>query len=165
MRVLIAEDDRTSRMMISRMLAPYADCTVVVNGDEALSLFRTAIELNRPYDLICLDVLMPEMDGLTALTRMRALENDLEIKEPDRARVIMTTGLSDLESVKRAIRGHCQGYLLKPIDQLALLEKLKSLGLISSSQPPESEDAGSAPIQDSAVAAGAGTDAAKMGDH
>lgn len=165
MRVLIAEDDRTSRIMISRMLAPYADCTVVVNGNEAVSLFRTALELNRPYDLICLDVLMPELDGLAALMRMRGLENDLEIKEPCRARVIMTTALADLENVKAAIRGNCQGYLLKPITQLALLEKLRSLGLISSSQPPEREDAETAPIRDSAVAAGDGSDALNKGDH
>jgi two-component system, chemotaxis family, chemotaxis protein CheY len=165
MRVLIAEDDRTSRIMITRMLAPYADCTVVVNGNEAVSLFSTALELNRPYDLICLDVLMPELDGLAVLTRMRGLENDLEIKDPNRARVIMTTALADLENIKRAIRGNCQGYLLKPINRLALLEKLKSLGLISNGQPLESEDAVSVLSGDGAAAAAAGSDADTKGDH
>ncbi len=165
MRALIAEDDRTSRVLITRILAPYADCTVVVNGIEAVSLFRTALELDRPYDLICLDVLMPELDGLAALMSMRALERDFEIKESDRARVIMTTALSDVANVKKAIRGNCQGYLLKPIGRQALVETLRSLRLISGSQPPESEVAGSALTGNSAAAAEGGSDDSKRYEY
>ena len=130
MRALIAEDDYTSRILIQRLLAPHAECTVVVNGEKALEAFCTALYKGRPYDLICLDLMMPEMDGHTALTRIREIEKEHGIEEAACVKVIMTTALADIENVRKAIREKCQGYLIKPYDKQKLLDKLTSLGLL-----------------------------------
>ena len=130
MRALIAEDNYTSRILIQRLLAPHAECTVVVNGEKAVEAFLRAFYDGRPYDLICLDLMMPEMDGHTALTRIREIEKERGIEEAACVKVIMTTAHADVENVRKAIREKCQGYLIKPYDKQKLLDKLTSLGLL-----------------------------------
>lgn len=139
MRALIAEDDYTSRVLLQRLLAPYATCTIAVNGKKAVEAFQAALDKGQYYDLVCLDVLMPEMDGHAALACIRELEKEHNIDQPKRANVIMTTGLADLENVRRAIHGKCQGYLIKPLDKQKLLGKLKTLGLLKDLPHEETE--------------------------
>jgi len=88
---------------------------------------RTALRAGDPYHLICLDILMPEMDGQAALRQIRVME---QAASAERAKIIMTTVLSDKESVSAAIQGSCDAYIVKPIDKAKLLEHLRSLKLI-----------------------------------
>ena len=55
-------------------LARYGDCHIAVNGKEAVEAFRIGFECGEPYDLVCMDIMMPEMDGQTAVKEIRALE-------------------------------------------------------------------------------------------
>ncbi|MCA1987263.1 MAG: response regulator, partial [Desulfovibrio sp.] len=66
MRVLIVEDDFTSRKLMQTILSPYGDCDVAVNGREAVEAFQNALNSAKPYDLVCMDIMMPEMDGQEA---------------------------------------------------------------------------------------------------
>ena len=86
-----------------------------------------ALEKSQPYDLICLDIMMPEMDGHQALREIRALE---QASGTRRAKIIMTTALVDQKSVMDAIREKCDYFLVKPIRKAALLDQLRVLALI-----------------------------------
>lgn len=130
MKTLIVEDDFTSRQLMLGMLTPFGDAHVAANGREALMAFRMSLDDKAPYDLICLDIMMPEMDGQEALKGMRGLEEERGILVGRGAKVIMTTALGDKENVLSAFRELCDAYLVKPISKEKLLDQLRTLGLI-----------------------------------
>jgi two-component system chemotaxis response regulator CheY len=132
MRVLIAEDDFTSRRLLESILEKYGDCHVVMDGDEAVEAFKTSWQENRPYDLICLDIMMPRMDGQEALQKIREFEQEKGVVGFGEAKVIMITALGDPKNVVEAFyKGGASSYLVKPIEKKKLLEELRNLALIS----------------------------------
>lgn len=130
MKVLIAEDDLTNRILLQEFLNGYGIVHTAVNGREVLTAFTNALRSSEPYDLLCLDILMPEMDGQEALQAVRRLEAECGKGCPP-VKILMTTGLGDSASVIRAFREQCDGYLTKPIEKAKLAHALSSLGLIS----------------------------------
>ena len=130
MKALIVEDSFTTRLILQTFLAKYGDCHVAVNGKEAVEAFRLALEANQPYDLICMDVVMPEMDGHEAVKMIRALEKSRGVLPDARVKIIMTTGLSDRLNVIMSAREQCDAYLVKPLDTSRLLIYLESFGLL-----------------------------------
>lgn len=130
MKFLIAEDDFTSRTLMHAYLEEYAKCDIAVNGKEAAQAVQAAIKSGTPYDLITLDVMMPEMDGHEALQAIREIEEINNIKGLDRCKVIMTTALKDSKNIMNAFQEGCEGYLVKPIDETKLVLELEKLGLL-----------------------------------
>jgi two-component system chemotaxis response regulator CheY len=130
MKTLIVEDDFTSRLLLQTFLSKYGECHVAVDGMEAIDGFRLAERDGQPYDLICMDILMPKMDGHGAVKEIRALEKK-RTDPANRTIIIMTTGLNDEGNVVRSAQELCDAYLLKPIDTTKLLRHLKSFGLIA----------------------------------
>ena len=135
MRALVVDDDFTSCRLIQKILLPYGDCDSAINGKEAVEAFQRAWEKGRPYDLICLDIMMPEMDGQEALRQIRAAEDLMNIPALEGAKIIMTTALSDWEHVWAAFKSQCDGYIVKPYDKRKILDELKSLNLLESQTP------------------------------
>ena len=132
MRALIVEDDFTSRKILQKILSPYGETDIAVNGLEAIAAFKDAMHEKRPYDLICMDIMMPEMDGQEALRAIRDLERDNDISPADEVRVIMTTALDDPRNVVEAYyKGGATSYVPKPLDKHMLLHLLKNLGLVT----------------------------------
>jgi two-component system chemotaxis response regulator CheY len=130
MRILIAEDDFASRRVILKFLSVYGECDVTVDGMEAIDAFQMALDENEPYDLICLDIMMPIMDGYQSLKNIREIEEERNIPEDKKVKVIMTTALNEEKNVKKAYELGCTDYLAKPIDMDKLKEILVKLGLI-----------------------------------
>ena len=130
MKILIVEDDFPSRLIMQKMLGKYGRCHTVVNGVEAVDAFRNAVESNDPYDLVCLDIMMPELDGQSALKQMRQLEESRGIFSTCGTKIIMTTALGRMENVMEAFRELCDGYLVKPIEPEKLYQELEKLELI-----------------------------------
>jgi two-component system chemotaxis response regulator CheY len=130
MNTLIVEDDFTSRLLLQELLKRYGPAHIAVNGKEAVQAVRLALEAGAPYALICLDIMMPEMDGREALKHIRALEATQGILSTHGAKIVMTTALSDMKNVCGAYAGLCDAYLTKPIEKLKLEGELRKLGLI-----------------------------------
>jgi len=130
MRTLIVEDDNSSRLLLERMLSVYGKPLSVSSGIEAVEVFEMSINQGIYFDLICLDIMMPKMDGQEALQKIREIEHNVGIPASAAVKVVMTTALADVPNVMKAIRNKCNGYLIKPIDRRMLVEKLKSLDLI-----------------------------------
>ncbi len=76
MKILLAEDDFATRKFMASFLAKYGECDVTVDGMEAVDAFLMALEDKEPYDLVCLDIMMPVMDGYQALMGIRNLEKE-----------------------------------------------------------------------------------------
>ena len=131
MKILIVDDDSTCRLLLQEILKNYGQCHIAVNGKEAVEAVRVALEAAVPYDLICLDIMMPEMDGHQGLKEIRALEAAKEVHSPNGAKVVMTTALADQANVMEAIEGRCDYFLVKPIEKAKLLQELHELALIA----------------------------------
>lgn len=130
MRILLAEDDFVTRKFMTSFLGKYGECDVAVDGMEAVDAFMMALEEGEPYDLVCLDIMMPVMDGYQALVGIRNLEKERDIPKEKAAKVIMTTALNDEKNVKMAFELGCTVYSGKPIDQDRFEQALKKFGLI-----------------------------------
>lgn len=132
MKCLIVEDNFAARRLLKRYLSDYGDCDVAVDGHEAVEAFRQAMDEKEPYDLICLDIMMPNMDGREALMAIRQIEHEHGKDGLDGVKVIMTTALGDSENVIGSFREGCEAYIVKPVEKNKLLEEMENLGLIES---------------------------------
>ena len=130
MKVLIAEDDFASRKFMLRFFEKYGECDVTVDGKEAVEAYKMAIECGEPYDLICLDIMMPEMDGHQALRAIRKIEEESGVAEDKIVKIVMTTALSETRHVTKAFENGCTAYAGKPINQDKLEAMLKKFKLI-----------------------------------
>jgi len=127
MKFLIVDDDPACRKLLKTVLSPYADCDQAFDGGEAIDAVRLALEDGAPYDLICLDIMMPGTDGHEALQAIRALEHRHGIGGTDAVKVIMTTALMDSKHCVRAFEGGCESYVTKPLHVDELLEQVRAL--------------------------------------
>lgn len=131
MKILIAEDDLASRKFLFKFLSQYGECDQVVDGMEALDAFLISFKEEEPYDLICLDIMMPKVDGVKVLKAIRDLETQKKIPAEKRVKVIMTTALAETQFVQDAFEIGCEAYAAKPIDTTKLIEVMEKLGLIA----------------------------------
>ncbi len=88
---------------------------------------ESVLGLNEPYQLICLDVMMPKIDGLKSLSEIREMESKSELAA---SKIIMTSALNDKKTVNDAFRLGCEAYAWKPIDIHEFQELLQELKLI-----------------------------------
>ena len=130
MRILVVEDDMTSRKLLIKYLSAFGDCEVAVNGVEALEAFLTAHKEKQPFELICLDIMMPKLDGMRVLRAIRDYEEQKGLDASERSKVIMTSALNDKKTVMEAYEIGCEGYAWKPLDLDKLREVLESLKLV-----------------------------------
>lgn len=130
MKILIVEDDYLCREVMRRYMENYGTCNIVVNGQEAIDAFKQSLIDQSPYDLICLDIMMPEVSGQDALKGIRQAETDVGIEGLSRTKIIMTTALADVDSVMTAFRSDCDGYLVKPVTRDAIVKLFQQLKLV-----------------------------------
>ena len=127
MRFLIVDDDIVIRMFLEKIFSSYGKCDLAEDGKEAVDAFRLALDQGEPYNLVCLDVMMPRMDGQRALEAIRAMEEERNIEEQSKAKVLMTTALKDPRNVKEAFEAGAEGYLVKPLHKREIVDKLVEL--------------------------------------
>jgi len=130
LRCLVVDDDRVCRELLREMLEPFAECSFAYDGEEAVEAVRLALEDDLPYELICLDIMMPGIDGHQALERIRKAEKEHGRTGLDGAKVIMTTALRDSKHCVRSFREGCEAYVTKPVREEELLDKLRQLGVL-----------------------------------
>ncbi|MCM0756282.1 response regulator [Desulfovibrio aminophilus] len=131
MKALIVEDEFTSRRLLENILAPYAEGMSVTNGEEAVAAFASGLAEGKPFDLVCMDIMMPSMDGQQAVRTMRQLESASGVKPADEAKIIMITALDDPKNVVKAYyQGGAAAYLTKPINVREFIDLLRDMGLI-----------------------------------
>ncbi len=129
MRALIVEDEFLSRKVLRSFLMALFEVDIVVNGREAVEAVKLALDEETPYDLILMDIMMPEVDGIEALGKIREMERQKGTRH--RAKVIMTTALDDPQTVLKSFYdGEASAYIVKPVSKDALYNELEKLGLL-----------------------------------
>ena len=130
LKILIAEDDMISRRFLLKFLSEYGECDVVIDGMEALDAYLISVKETEPYDLICLDIMMPKVDGIKVLKAIRDFEKQRRIMPDKKAKIIMITALADTEHFHKAFELGCEAYATKPIDMDKLIGVMKDLDII-----------------------------------
>ncbi|MGM0443947.1 MAG: response regulator [Fibrobacterota bacterium] len=130
MRFLVVEDDFFCRSILVNILGEYGHADVAVNGNEAVGAFRRSIEEGDKYTLIFLDIMLPDKDGQTLLKEFRDLEKKHRIAPQKTTPIVMTTALDDKHNILSAFKNQCEGYIVKPVDEAKVIEKLQELELI-----------------------------------
>jgi two-component system, chemotaxis family, chemotaxis protein CheY len=130
MKALVVEDEFVARSILQRFLVRYGACDVAVDGDEAVAAVSSGLEEAAPYELVCLDIGLPKLNGQDVLQRIRELELERGIQLGQGCRVIMTTAATAKDHVLGAFRGGADAYLTKPISLPALTQELKTLRLL-----------------------------------
>jgi CheY-like chemotaxis protein len=112
--ILVVDDDPINRMLLSRDLERQGHRVATTeDGRQALAVLRA-----EPFDVVLLDVLMPELDGYETLAQ---IERDEKLRHIP---VIMVSGLEDMESVVRCIEMGAADYLPKPFDPVLLRARI-----------------------------------------
>ena len=130
MRILVVEDDYISRRLLCRYLEPYGPCEEAINGYEAVDAIRRAIAADQHFDLICLDIMMPGMDGQQTLILLRQMEAQNDMPLGRGAKVVMTSAMEDNDYIMQAMNASADGYVVKPIEKRSFIETLKETGLL-----------------------------------
>ncbi|MFA6506892.1 MAG: response regulator [Treponemataceae bacterium] len=147
LNILVVEDDYLSRKTLVAMLKPYGTCDVAVNGQEAVEAFTHGLT-EHPYDLVCMDIMMPRMDGFEAVRHLRSAEMIAAVRtlkqegalllkskknyyERRDTVIIMTSSLDDPENyINACYRCGANAYLVKPISQTLLRAALEQFRLL-----------------------------------
>ncbi len=122
MKCLVVEDEFISRTLLTELLSTYGTCHVATNGLEAVEAFQNVLE-GAPYDLICLDIMMPHLNGQEALQRIRALEAERGIGGWDTVKVIFPTATdtSPPGDLMERIKVHLRSAFNLPDDKVATM--------------------------------------------
>ncbi len=132
LRILIVEDNPVNQEFLAAVLEPHGTCICAESGEEALRIFANHGE---PFDLILMDVMLPGIDGLQTIEKIRALEAARPKKR--NAAIVVASSLDDDAKARRAfISGRAVSYMAKPFSVGTLLTELSSLGLIPRSATP-----------------------------
>jgi two-component system chemotaxis response regulator CheY len=130
MKILIVEDDFMVRQVLRDILEEYGTVDIAVNGEEAVQAFRVAWRKDEPYDLLCMDIMMPIMDGNEALIKIRDIELSIGIIGSNEVKVIMISALDDAKTVVKAYsKGGATSYIVKPIEKDRLINEMRAIGV------------------------------------
>lgn len=131
LRVLVADDNSTNIEVVSRMLKleDVYDVTIAKDGQEAFELVKATMELNQSFDVIFMDVQMPNVDGLQSTRLIR----EMGYTSP----IVALTAFSEESNVRECINSGMDEFLAKPIRRPALKQVLKKFATI----PEEPETA------------------------
>ncbi len=132
MRILIVDDDVHNRNLLAAVLNDFGDCMFASDGAEAIAAYQQAISEGVPYNLITLDIEMPNMDGHEALAAIRKHEKDRNIASEDGIVVIMISACDDDENLEKSFKEACTAYILKPVDPESLISTMKRMGILAS---------------------------------
>jgi len=130
LKALVIDDDTVCRERLKMLMQDFFDCTFACNGREGLLMYKKSLQEGAPYQLITLDINMPEMNGHETLEAVRKLEEQHGIQGLDVVKVVMTTSESSPNHVFAAFREGCEAYVVKADMGDKLLDAVVQLGLL-----------------------------------
>ncbi len=123
--ILVAEDNQINALLIRSLLGRLGHHTVITtNGAEALESWLSAKSAGTPYDLVLMDIQMPQLNGIETTKRIRILESG----EPgSRTPILALTANTLVEDRYACFEAGMDGFLIKPLDREKLAEALAGL--------------------------------------
>ena len=116
-RILIVDDEELGRTVMEDIFGRYGQFISVSNGNDAVKVFKQALERDKGFDLVLLDISLEDINGLEVLKQIKAFEKSRGKTKEDQAVVIMVTSHGEKDIVMDSIRSGCQAYFIKPLKQ------------------------------------------------
>ncbi len=129
-KILIVDDSAAIREELTAILAPFAECHTAVNGQEAVDLVKATQGQGKNFNLVLMDVIMPEKDGLTAVKEIREYEKEKGLSGENSLTIIIATTIKDPSRILIA-QYECgaDAYIAKPFTEKTVLQTLSNNGL------------------------------------
>ncbi len=127
MRALIVDDELLNAVILMKYLGEDWECDFAINGTDAVDSFVNSCQKKVPYDLVCMDIMMPEMSGLNAVKALRDYEASHAVSK--KAGILIVTALADTADRLESHACGCDGYLVKPVTKQQFTEELQKLDL------------------------------------
>ena len=129
MRCLIVDDEIICRKKVGCILHEVAHCDEASNGVDAVVRFTKALQMEEPYDVIILDILMPGIDGHDTALKIREVEE--ELANSTSVKIIMLTVLDSVNDAMRSFAyAQATAYMVKPVSEEKLIQAFKDLDLL-----------------------------------
>ena len=130
LRCLVVDDDPVGRELLILNLQEIASCDCAANGREALEKYSASLD-TEPYDLIFLDIVMPELDGNEAAKTIRRMELERGITPDKGVNIIVLSSLNTPQDIiKSYVSAQSAAHLVKPLNAVKLKKTLLQLGLV-----------------------------------
>ncbi len=131
MKILVVDDNPVNRKLMEKILSDHGRCSVAADGLEAVEMFTRALKANERYNLVCLDIMIPKLDGQEVLRQLRDAEHGACLEASKRSKVMMVSSLDDSENIMQAFtKGHCDAYMIKPVSREKVEYHLQEMNLI-----------------------------------
>ena len=127
---LVIDDDIVCRKRVQTLISEYCDCTFATNGRKGFEKYVQALNNGQPFELVTLDIQMPEMNGHQTLDAIRDFEQSKGISGLDGVKIIMTTTVDESKQIFAAFRKGCEAYVVKNELDEKLLEEMANLELL-----------------------------------
>lgn len=134
MKILVVDDNKTNRIIMNEMASKFGSVDLAEDGNDAIEKAKNAILKDEHYDLIFMDIAMPERDGKDAVKIIRWLEEVKGFTSKNTAKIVMTTAFDDKENVLESFKNQCEAYIVKPITLNSIKEALDKVGLLESEE-------------------------------
>jgi two-component system chemotaxis response regulator CheY len=128
MKILVVDDESVSRKVLLKALESFGQCQEALDGREATTAFKRAWDESSPFDLLMLDLSMPDMDGKEVIHQIRGLEMEMKVPNQGQTKIVMVTSHSEEDTVLACLQAGCNDFIVKPFEQEILFEKLARLG-------------------------------------
>jgi len=160
LNILLAEDNPVNQKLAIKLLEKqHHRVTVADNGRLAVEVWKKAYAAHAPFDLILMDMMMPEMDGLDATRHIRSQEIEQGITRENRIPIVAMTANAMQGDRERCIDSGMDGYVSKPVKPEVLFEEIQRVVIKPASQQPGSSQANTAPVISTTASTSASTTA------
>ena len=127
-RILVIEDNKFDIAKIVMKLGKYSnEVTYTTSAESGLTIYKGALMVDRPYDILLTDILLPGKDGKELIQEIRNIENELKIHH---IKIIAMSADKPQKHVLETCKLGAGGYLIKPISDEKLDEVMMKTGLV-----------------------------------
>ncbi len=127
-KILIVDDEELGRTVMEDIFGRYGQFVSVANGNDAVIVFEKALEANKGFDLVLLDISLEDISGLEVLKKIKTIEKSQGTTNENQTVVSMVTAHSEKEIVMDCIKAGCKAYFIKPLKQGSVDDKLSEMG-------------------------------------
>lgn len=128
MKILVVDDQMTTRMLLRCMLENYGEVVEANCGRDGVGVFREALSGAAPFQLVCVDLGLPDIDGNAVLEQLRAAEIEHQVAAP--ATIVVVTGTVSDAARDGALERSADAFLTKPVSYEDVFALLARVGVV-----------------------------------